>query len=417
MDIYEKALKKIENDQKCKLSNCGVIGPTGPTGPTGPALNILGSFESLEELEQLHPIGNFGEAYVVEGQLYVWTSSGWRDAGTIKGPTGPQGEMGPPGIQGLPGIAGPRGEQGDIGPTGPQGEMGPQGPAGTPGTSVTILGSFDSIVDLEEKYPEGNLGDSYLVGPDLYVWSEDTGKWKNVGEIKGPKGDDGPQGIQGPQGEQGTIGPQGVQGPPGVQGPRGEMGPMGYPGPMGPQGEQGIQGKTGDPGPQGIPGPLQIPSAFFMTANDSLDTYGIPVESNGRIPIDTKVYDMEESFTLNDDYTITFKEGGVYRIEFMIEAYSSSSVIYPGQYDVIGVGLRKVGEPTIYVGGCIWDYKESVVRINAHGIVTTVLNDDEFELVNTSQDTIHLVSPGSNNLITDSFFANTIVTMTIEKLK
>lgn len=31
MDIYKKALDKIENDQKCKPNGFSVIGPTGPT--------------------------------------------------------------------------------------------------------------------------------------------------------------------------------------------------------------------------------------------------------------------------------------------------------------------------------------------------------------------------------------------------
>ncbi len=195
---------------------------------------------------------------------------------------------------------------------------------------------------------------------------------------------------------------------------------MGYQGPEGPKGEQGPKGDPGpkgEQGPKGDPGPLQVPSAFFMTANDDLDAYGITVNSNARLPIDTKIFDMNEDFTLNDDNTITFKNGGVYKIDIMVEAYSSGSAIYPGQYEVIGIGLRKVGETTIYVGGCTWDFQEPVVRINAHGIVTTVLNNDVFELINTAQDTIHLVSPNVNNLITDSFFANPILTIVIEKLK
>ncbi len=504
MDLYKKALKKIENDQKYKSKCVGIIGPTGPMGPAGPALNILGSFKTEDELKERYPTGNLGQGYIVANDLYVWSTDGWLDVGQIKGPQGdvgpqgdigpigpqgiqgiqgergpqgiqgpqgdmgPQGEMGIQGIQGPPGIEGPRGLQGDIGPTGPQGEKGLQGPAGAPGTSVTILGSFNSINELEQQIETGKPGDSYLVGSDLYVWSGELQQWKNVGQIKGPKGDQGERGLQGPQGNQGERGPKGEQGPPGIQGPRGEQGlqgetglqgeqgiqgpvgpqgiqgikgdtgpqgprgergPIGEPGPAGPPGERGPQGEKGErgpqglpgdmgyPGPQGEPGPLEVPSAFFMTANDDLDAYGITVASNARLPIDTKIYDMNNSFTLNEDNTITFKEGGVYRVDFMVEAYSSGSAIYPGQYEVIGVGLRKVGETTIYVGGSTWDYQEPVVRINAHGIVTTVLNDDVFELVNTAQDTIHLVSPSSNNLITDSFFANPILTIVIEKLK
>ena len=37
--MYEKAIKKIKDDQKCKSNFycCSIIGPTGPAGgPTGP---------------------------------------------------------------------------------------------------------------------------------------------------------------------------------------------------------------------------------------------------------------------------------------------------------------------------------------------------------------------------------------------
>jgi len=51
--------------------------------------------------------------------------------------------------------------------------------------------------------PIGEPGDAYLINGDLYVWSDTTNDWTNVGTIKGPKGDTGPQG---PQGEQGPPG-------------------------------------------------------------------------------------------------------------------------------------------------------------------------------------------------------------------
>ena len=60
---------------------------------------------------------------------------------------------------------------------------------GKDGTSVNIKGSFDTEAQLIAKYPNGgdNPSDAYIVGGDLYVW---TGKkWKNVGSIKGEKGD------------------------------------------------------------------------------------------------------------------------------------------------------------------------------------------------------------------------------------
>lgn len=104
---------------------------------------------------------------------------------------------------------GPKGEKGDPG------EPGPQGPKGEDGTGVTILGSYDTVEELTAAHPTGNIGDSYLINGFLYVWSDTTSDWKNVGNIKGPQGEQGPQGDQGPPGEQGI---QGVRGETGADG-------------------------------------------------------------------------------------------------------------------------------------------------------------------------------------------------------
>lgn len=60
---------------------------------------------------------------------------------------------------------------------------------GEDGTSVNIKGSFDSEDELKSKYPNGgeNASDAYIVNGDLYVWT--GSEWKNVGAIKGEKGD------------------------------------------------------------------------------------------------------------------------------------------------------------------------------------------------------------------------------------
>ena len=60
---------------------------------------------------------------------------------------------------------------------------------GKDGTSVSIKGSFDSEAELKAAFPNGptNASDAYIVGGDLYVWT--GSEWKNVGAIKGEKGD------------------------------------------------------------------------------------------------------------------------------------------------------------------------------------------------------------------------------------
>ena len=70
---------------------------------------------------------------------------------------------------------------------------GEDGLNGKDGTSVTILGTYDSVDELNQAHPSGNKnGDGYIVNSDLYVW--DGSKFLNVGQIKGDDGKDGKDG-------------------------------------------------------------------------------------------------------------------------------------------------------------------------------------------------------------------------------
>ncbi len=162
----------------------GLPGPVGPEGPEGPkgdpgsGVNILGSLASTAELPAS---GESGDAYLIEGSLYVWTGSTWEDVGNIQGPQGDPGPVGP---------TGPAGPQGEVGPAGPKGDTGDTGPQG----------------------PKGDTGDTGPAGADGPA---------------GPKGDTGDTGPQGPQGLQGPEGDQGIQGPPGQDGADGQGVPVG----------------------------------------------------------------------------------------------------------------------------------------------------------------------------------------------
>lgn len=101
------------------------------------------------------------------------------------------------------------------------------GAKGADGTGVTILGSYDTEVALKAAHPTGNAGDSYLVDGYLYVWSETTSSWVNVGNIQGPKGDTGATGPQGEKGEKGDKGDTGATGATGPKGDTGATGPAG----------------------------------------------------------------------------------------------------------------------------------------------------------------------------------------------
>jgi len=316
--FFEEMWRKIQ-----AIVEAGVPGPEGPPGERGPrgrrgrqgttgkAIDILGDLNDESEL----PLeGTSGDAYLINGYLWVWSTSQNKfvDMGNIQGPkgdtgetglqgprgyqgdkgntglqgntgetgavgpqgeqgiegpqgeqgvqgeagpTGPiglQGEIGPVGPQGDQGIQGERGEQGVIGNTGPKGDTGSIGPQGEQGAGVNILGSFNTEQELRDAHPTGSPGDAYMVGPEMWVWSVDD--WINVGNIQGPQGDIGPQGNIGPKGDQGIQGEKGDQGIQGEIGPTGEQGPIGNTGATGNTGPKGDQGVPGEQGPIGNTG-------------------------------------------------------------------------------------------------------------------------------------------------------------------
>lgn len=119
----------------------GLIGPQGPEGPKGEAgadgtgINIEDSYDTYEELIKAHPTGNIGDAYLVQGNLYIWSQAieEWKNVGNIRGPEG---------LEGPQGVAGPQGPGGAIGPQGSKGDVGLQGIAGKSAYQTAIENGF-----------------------------------------------------------------------------------------------------------------------------------------------------------------------------------------------------------------------------------------------------------------------------------
>lgn len=190
----------------------GDVGPVGPQGPQGEkgeqgndgtSLNILGTKESEADL----PLSaEKNDAYLINGEMWVFDGTNWNNAGKIQGPQGPQGPIGPqgpkgdPGPQGVKGDPGKKGEQGAQGlkgDTGPQGEQGPVGPKGEQGDTGARGITFTPVVD-----SKGNIS-----------WSNDGGlENPQTVNITGPQGDMGTKGDTGPQGEKGEVGDAGPKG-------------------------------------------------------------------------------------------------------------------------------------------------------------------------------------------------------------
>lgn len=190
----------------------GDVGPVGPQGPQGEkgeqgndgtSLNILGTKESEADL----PLSaEKNDAYLINGEMWVFDGTNWNNVGKIQGPQGPQGPIGPqgpkgdPGPQGVKGDPGKKGEQGAQGlkgDTGPQGEQGPVGPKGEQGDTGARGITFTPVVD-----SKGNIS-----------WSNDGGlENPQTVNITGPQGDMGAKGDTGPQGEKGEVGDAGPKG-------------------------------------------------------------------------------------------------------------------------------------------------------------------------------------------------------------
>jgi len=209
----------------------------------------------------------------------LYTGSGFNTVATIAptGPTGPQG------------------------PTGPIGVSGPTGPAGS---GVSVLGSYATLQLLQADNPTGSIGDSYLVGTDLYIWNDLNSVWSNAGPFVGPTGPTGASitGPTGPTGAASTVpGPTGPSGgPTGATGATGLTGPTGATGATGPTGLPGATGPTGAPstvtgptgptgaavtGPTGASGPTGAQGTWdtAQTIEVKSDTYTLVLGDAGKL--------------------------------------------------------------------------------------------------------------------------------------
>ena len=311
--IYKKALEKIKNDEFCK-PNCCLIGPTGPRGESD-TLTIRNTITGEAGTEAKVIDNGIGGNHILDFII-------------------------------------------------------PQGPIGPTGTGISILGSYDSYNDLVKEHPVGNIGDSYLVSNDLYIWSDNNKKWQNVGTVRGPIG---------------PIGPTG---------PKGDFGPT---------------------GPSGI---TYIRSSYIVTFNDGTDIDGIKVESNERLPIDRMELDVSNLITLNpNDRTIKFNETGYYKIMFTVSAYPAvNDIEFDPTKDIVSIGFRQTNTDNAYIGVGQWVYNAEPVELIGQGIIAVIDKEETYELANLGKYPIYLLTPDIKNIASKSYFSNPLITIIIEYL-
>jgi len=84
---------------------------------------------------------------------------------------------------------------GPQGPPGQDGQPGVDGQDGADGTSVNIVGSYAGPASTQPAFSGSNAGDGYLNNADGHLWVWDGTQWADVGEIRGPQGDEGALGL------------------------------------------------------------------------------------------------------------------------------------------------------------------------------------------------------------------------------
>ena len=301
----------------------GARGPQGPQGAQGPqgesgSLGTLaGSFNNMEELianEPNHQPGNF---YLVGNELYFWSfeSGRWESAGSIQGP------------QGLPGP---------IGPMGAPGQPGPKGDTGPAGNVGTIAGSFDSVADLIANEHNHQPGNFYLVGKELYFWSQEAGEWESAGTLEGP------QGEPGEPGEPGPAGPQGPEGPEGPEGPKGPMPDI----TVSPDGTLVVNGQDTGISLMGPTGPAgsDVHIAAVQVEMDSHSAGIIMPEM--AVPFDLERDNTSGSFISFDPstYTFTISRPGTYIVDWWLSVNQAGGGT--GAYFEIALEINGDSTPT-----------------------------------------------------------------------
>lgn len=171
-------------------------------------------------------------------------------------------------------------------------------------------------------------------------------------------------------------------------------------------------------GPTGPAGPLLLRSAYLVTFNHSTDPNGVMVNSLENIPIERVELDVSNLLTVDMvNNTIKFNVTGYYKIFFTISAYPQvHGQDFDPTKDIVSVGFREHGTDNVYVGVGEFVYNGEPVELTASGIIAVVNTDTSYELANLGKYPIYLETPDMVNISSDSYFANSLVTIVIDYL-
>ena len=169
----------VSGNLKGPKGDTGTTGAKGDPGADGTGVTILGSYATSAALIAAHPTGSPGDAYLVAGDLYVWsaTTSSWENVGSIQGPKGDKGDQGDQGIQGVKGDTGLKGDTGNTGTNGTAATIAVGLVTGlAAGATPTINNSGTSgAAVFNFGIPKGDAGTTGTAGVNGAKWFNGTG--------------------------------------------------------------------------------------------------------------------------------------------------------------------------------------------------------------------------------------------------
>lgn len=171
-------------------------------------------------------------------------------------------------------------------------------------------------------------------------------------------------------------------------------------------------------GPTWPTGPIGINSTkniYLVTFNDGTNVDEILVKSNSALPINRKELDIYELINLDtSNSTIQFNEIGYYKITAIASLSLKKDTIFNSDTDFITLGFKVANTDNVYIGASEWRNDEYARQIIMHGVIAVNNLDEQYELVNLGNKDIYLNSPDLNNIKSDSYFTNFLITIIIE---
>ncbi len=230
-------LYAFDADQRRWRMMASVGGPPGDTGPNGtmPQITVTpGGNWGINGFDTGVPAGSTGPAPTLSiGPNGNWIVNGVDSGISAQGPAGDRGgrsvvAIGPNGnwtVNGADSSSTARGITGAAGATGtmPTYTVGTngnyivngvdsgvsrrsiEGDTGTQGATGTLVGSYNSVNELQAAHPTGLPGEHFLINRDVYGFAANENRWVRIGPLGGPTGPTGPNGTTPTV----TVGPNG----------------------------------------------------------------------------------------------------------------------------------------------------------------------------------------------------------------